>query len=316
MQMIEHTVDVRGPSVSNGQRSPDAVGSVLKWVEAMVQGSVSMAFRYTSRARGRPPGWFLAACGVRFADISDGDGFTRLHFEAARLGEAAEEVYRQELFGTRPAESDTGFDLVGDVICDVARRVSDSHRFDRGLLGRVRSFRNARSRWGVQSLVFHGDRLPKADAVTVTQEVAECASALRAATPEPVRARLAGELDMIRASDGSFGLLVQSGETVHGVLVADETDTLRDLWRKQVVVEGRAMFRPSGSVLRIEAEGMAPASDADRFFARLPSPRTAKLPHKELRKPQSPTTGLGAIFGKWPGEETEEELLTALKEMS
>jgi hypothetical protein len=30
---------------------------------------------------------------------------------------------------------------------------------------------------------------------------------------------------------------------------------------------------------------------------------------------QTPTTGLGAIAGKWPGDETEEELLTALREV-
>ena len=108
MQMVEHTVDVCGPKVSNGQRSPEAIGSVLKWIEPLVRGSVNMAFRFTSRAAGRPPAWFVAASTVRFADMSPGDGFTRLHFEAPRLGDAAEDVYQQkELFRTRPAESDT-----------------------------------------------------------------------------------------------------------------------------------------------------------------------------------------------------------------
>lgn len=317
MHVVEHTIDVHGPKVSNGQRSPDAIGSVLKWVDRLVRDSVSMAFRYTSRATGRPPGWFVTASTVRFADVSQGQGSTRLHFEAPRLGEAAEELYRQrELFRTRPAESDTGFDLVGDMIGDVEGRVANSHRFDAGLLGRFRSFHSARSRWGVESLVLHGDRLPEDAPVAVTDAVAACALELHTATPKPVRARVAGQLDMIRASDGSFELLVPSGETVQGVLAANERDSLRHLWGKQVVVEGRATFRPSGSLLCLEAEGLALAGEADRFFSKIPKPRGGvSVPLvSRIARPQSPTTGAGAVFGQWPGDETEEELLAALRE--
>jgi hypothetical protein len=32
----------------------------------------------------------------------------------------------------------------------------------------------------------------------------------------------------------------------------------------------------------------------------------------EKRVPQTPTTGLGAIMGKWPGDETDEEIHAAL----
>lgn len=33
---------------------------------------------------------------------------------------------------------------------------------------------------------------------------------------------------------------------------------------------------------------------------------------ESYRVPQTPTTGLGAILGKWPGEETDEEIHAAL----
>ena len=318
MQMIEHTIDVRGPKVSDGQRSPDAIGSVLKWVDRLVRDSVSMAFRYTSRAAGRPPAWFVAASTVRFADVSQGRGCTRLHFEAPRLGEAAEEVYHQkELFRTRPPESDTGFDLVGDMIQDVGRRVADSHRFDAGLLGRLKSFRSSRSRWGIESLVLHGHRLPEDEPVAMNDDVVACALELRTVIPEPIRARVAGALDMIRASDGSFELLLPSGDTVQGVLVGNQRDRLHDLWRQRVVIEGQAVFRPSGAPLRVEAEGIAAATDADQFFAKVPKPRASGPGPLAARtaQPQTPKTGAGAIFGQWPGDETDEEILAALKEL-
>ena len=35
-----------------------------------------------------------------------------------------------------------------------------------------------------------------------------------------------------------------------------------------------------------------------------------------FRRPQAATTGIHAIFGRWPGDETEEEILAALEELS
>lgn len=36
----------------------------------------------------------------------------------------------------------------------------------------------------------------------------------------------------------------------------------------------------------------------------------------DLRQPQTPTTGINAIFGKWPGDETDAEIQQALDEIS
>jgi len=32
-----------------------------------------------------------------------------------------------------------------------------------------------------------------------------------------------------------------------------------------------------------------------------------------VRRPQTPTTGLGAIIGQWPGDETDEEIAEGLR---
>jgi len=318
MQMVEHSVDVRGPKVSNGQRSPSAIGSVLRWVDPLARETVSMAFRFSSRALGRPPSWFVRASTMRFADMSRGDGFTRLHFEVPPFGEAAAELYEQKelpAYATRPDPSDTALDLLGDLLYDVVHEERDSYRFDGNVLKRLGGFSATASRWGVESLALHGHRLSQQTPPLVDAQISRCAETLRVMMPSPVRARVAGKLDMIRASDGSFGLLLESGEAVHGVLLADGTSALRELWNRPVVVEGRAAFRPSGSLLCLEAEGMALATQADLFFSKVPTPRAAKLERGEFMKPQTRTTGLGAIFGKWPGDETEEQLLAAIQEM-
>jgi hypothetical protein len=45
-------------------------------------------------------------------------------------------------------------------------------------------------------------------------------------------------------------------------------------------------------------------------------PLVGKLDLKALHQPQGPDSGINAIIGKWPGDETDEEILALLEEMS
>ncbi len=41
-----------------------------------------------------------------------------------------------------------------------------------------------------------------------------------------------------------------------------------------------------------------------------------KLDPRSLHVPQGPDSGINLLIGKWPGDETEEEILALLEEMS
>jgi hypothetical protein len=45
-------------------------------------------------------------------------------------------------------------------------------------------------------------------------------------------------------------------------------------------------------------------------------PLVRKLDIAALHQPQGPDSGINAIIGKWPGDESEEEILALLEELS
>ena len=316
MKMIHHEVEVIGPGASRGHCTPASMGEAFRLVQPLVNGAVSMAFRYRSAPRGPRPPWLTSASGVDFTDMSWGSrGNAVFHFNAPRLGDAASSLYRQkELFKTRPRKDDTAFDLVGDVLADVGAENRDSHRFDTQLLSKVNCFRRA-MKCGVEALIFRGDRLPQDGTRILNRTVSEVASRLQRETPAPRRVRVRGKLDMIRDSDGAFALLIESGQSVPCVWLPDDRSVLGKYWCKPVVIEGVAVFCASESLLRLEAEAIAAAGSIAGSFSAAPKPIAASLDKRSLRKRQTARTGLSAVFGQWPGEETEEELLAALKEM-
>ena len=149
--------------------------------------------------------------------------------------------------------------------------------------------------------------------VTLDLTVVENAKALSAQTPTPRQVRVVGTLDMVRHSTRSFGLVLSSGEEVRGVLQEGDPELLQKYFGTEITVFGKAIYRPSGSLLRIDALEIAETTEGRTAFSRIPE-ALSRTPRQE-KKVQTTRTGVAAFFGTWPGEETDEELLAALGEL-
>lgn len=274
-----------------------------------------MGILRSSRRIGRPLKELSAAWEVRYSGQSAGpDHSTRMHFIAPRLCDAAPKLFDQGLLWEDLIKpEDTAFDLMGDMVWDVANQSKESERFDSDLLRRVARFETAFKR-GVSSVTLHGDRLDSKPPI-IDHKVTSSARLLYEETPRPRRVRVAGTLDMIRVSDRVFELLLKGGQRLRAVWSEETVVSLKDFLNQQVVIEGQAIYRPSRSLLRIDTSAISCAKEADLFFSEIPEAVAQRLDPKSLRKSQGSTTGINAVWGKWPGSETEAELLAALKDL-
>jgi hypothetical protein len=107
-------------------------------------------------------------------------------------------------------------------------------------------------------------------------------------------------------------LKLDDGRLLRGFAGAVGLDDLKQWLGNAVVLEGHVTFRPSGEALRIEVESALPATPGDVIGAQLPKVESA--PSRPRASVSS--TGLSAFFGKWPGEESDEQLTAALQDLS
>lgn len=275
-----------------------------------VRDAAHVALRGRSAGRGRSPGWLAAASDIRFVGCS-GDRDTELHFESLRLGDAAPELYvQQEFWAARPDASWTGLDLLAAAVADVqGANAEESDRFDTPLLREI-GFFNRAFKEGFQEITLPSQH--SGAGVPLTAETLARAASLRETTPKPKRVRVVGTLDMIRVSRQMLGLRLDGGEEVRGVLVAESVVNLRDLLERRVAVLGKAIFRPSGRLLRIDIEGVEPGDGLSDFWSRVPKPDLALSRGTRTRTTEG-LPGVSGFFGTWPGDESEEELLAALR---
>jgi hypothetical protein len=284
--------------------------SLLRNLQATTKPCVRMAFEGTSSSVGATPAWLEKAIDIRTLGFSERDGQTVLHLSAPELGEAAPKLFEQEsLFPGVALSDDTALELVGKIIRVVRREDLSSDLYDRSLLNKI-------SRWkgllegDLSSLDFPTSRRNGSHHVTFDSKVIASAQFLSDKTPAPRQVRVVGKLDMVRHSTRSFELILATGSPVRGVLVDGMTDDLQKHFGEEVTILGKAVYRPSGSLLRLDASEILATSAGRSAFSEIPLPFAS--PRRVERKLQSQKSGVSAFFGIWPGEETDAELMDAL----
>lgn len=142
----------------------------------------------------------------------------------------------------------------------------------------------------------------------IDADVVRAASDLAAVTPSAHRARVAGRLDLMGASQGVLKIEVRPGEVVTALWERDEPiENYRELFNKDVVVEGLAIFRPSGTLLRIDADVIAPASAQEDFFRHVPHAPVAQDSPKLARLKPSERSAYTQLRGCMPAEADESD---------
>ena len=304
MKLIEHKVVMRGSAVGTRGSEPAATGAVLQRLQNSLRGAVDMAFRRSSTA-GRRQKWLRSAGDVQFCDAQKtGSEEMVLYFEAPSFGDVAHDYFEQSrLFNDGPQPEDTAFDVLADAVADVLAGKAESDRYDFGLLKRFRRYKSTVFAQHVDELTFSGHRVPVGDPCRISSEFPDRAEELYLKTPAPARVRIAGQLDMIQASTLAFEMLLPEGERVRGTWKGNEFETLRSLVNSDVVATGMAIYRPSGSLLRIDVDALTPQRSGDSVFATLPTPVGGRLDLKSLVNEQRKRGGMAAIWGKVPASQ-------------
>jgi len=271
-----------------------------------------MGFMHSSRARGRISKALSRVVDFRFVGHTAGpDGSTILTFQAPVFGEVAPELFEQKSFwpmGPEPTEN--AFDLLSASIRDVLDAVRDSDRFDTNLLRRYAGFKSVLTH-GLTAIAMPGRSA--ADRTTIDGLLTAAAREMAQQTPPERRVRLVGKLDLLRFSKSVAGVQMEDGSLVTVVYSSSDFLDLRELLSKHVLIEGQGVFRPNGSLLRVDSDAVRIAGTGDSFFASTPKgeiPRDYRREASAIRHGSKP---YAAIYGVIPADESDDEYAAAIE---
>jgi hypothetical protein len=306
--MTSYTLRLTGPSARGVRVAGPLLRDLLDTLVDAVQQSVRLRMEGRSRASGSAPAWLERAASF---DLEIRQGSTQLVLQAPTLGEAAPERFAQPDLFDVISPDDSCLDLFARALDDALGGKEDSDLYDDGLIATLEGFDKV-FRHGVDRIELCNGRTRGLDRGAV-----ESLHQLRRRIPAEQRVRVAGKLELLRHSKRMFMLELESGEIVRGVVFTDEAfGALPALFGEQVLISGLARFRPSGKVLRIETDHVSPAEGDTSIWAKAPRPLLRSLDVRALRQSQGPKSGVAALFGQWPGDETDEEFEAALRDLA
>ena len=304
---LEHHITLRGPALERRGVSSHLLRDV---VALLVQGTErSLRYRLEGRstAPGALPSWLRPASDFQLIAIGEAQGTRTFEVHAQPLLESMPERFSQGTLFDDLDPRKSPLELFEDALEDALLAKGDSDAFDYALLqtcADVRSILGA----GIDSFEIKNGRTLLMDPESIARVVALAREPFSAR-----RVRLAGRLESIQYSECRYTLTLADGARIAGTARDLGTETLRDWFGHQVVVTGTADFRPSGRLLRINAEEFEAATDQDlQIFAAIPRPLKTAAPSERVEA----AGGFAALLGQWPGDEPTEQLLAQLRQMA
>jgi hypothetical protein len=309
--MLNYTLLLHGLR-STGEGLPGALlRDLLDAVDRGAKGAVRLRLEGRSSAKGGfPPAWVNDAAAFRMTGFHRGTPGVELRIPT--LLEALPQKFAQaDLFP--PVDStDSALTLMGRSLGEALSGNEESDAYDPPLLRSFEEFREV-FRHGVEAVEIRNGRVDT-PSLTVTPEGIRTVQRLHRQTPRSQRVRVAGKVDAIRHSDRAFTLILESGEQIRGVLAEGEPEVLAPFFGQVAVVSGVAQFRPSGSLLRVDADLLEPGTDQDlELWSETPRSLFGPTDDRDLRRPQGPRSGINALIGSWPGDETDDEIFAMLE---
>lgn len=261
-----------------------------------------------SRRKGPRPGWLSAVTQIDVVGLHAGSVVIDLEAPVLRR-ELQRDAFVECVGEPSPDDDRTAIDLLSGAFEAASTTGPADVDLDRGMLEaclRIAEF--ARD-------PFAGVRLSNESAgrtVAITPTTVERLRTLARSTPRERVVRLAGRLTTISATRERQELVTRDGTRVALHTAGLESDRLRSLFDRDVVVEGEASFRPSGRIGLLRVDSIDRLREADEVFTAAPVVETGSLYDERT---QTPDTGVGALFGTWPGDEGDEQLLRLLDEL-
>jgi hypothetical protein len=303
--MKSQPITLRGPAARGSTVSGSVLHGLLGVLLEGCQRVVRLIVEGRSTAAGEAPAWLERVIDFDVSGIEAGS--TRLVIEASPLREVL-----PEMLGVRSLGAETtALDLFVRGLSDAVRADVNSALFDLPLLETYAKLERV-LRQGFDVIEFVGDPPLRLDAASL-----DAIGRSRLRIPPPRQVRVAGRLASVPHDDRAFTLQLDEG-VVRGLV--SERVSPAQLARSvgaPVVVSGLAVFRPSGAVLRLEAHRIDEADERAGVWGRMPRPLfEAAEPVVQYRVRQDPRSGLAAIMGKWPGDESDEEIAEILEQLS
>lgn len=254
---------------------------------------------------GKFTAWIEQACNIQVKNI--GEGSTIIETETPAFNEVFDlPQVNFHLFEPELNEANSAIDIVIKALKDIKSGSSKSMFDDYGIYSAIGSLEPIYRNFDKLTFI---DKNKKSN-IELNKEEISAIKKMSLRQKKPKTIIVSGLLNQIKYIENQFSLRLDSGTKLNGYIDTDllEVEKLNEFWGKESTIKGVLHFRPSGRPGSLKAQSIREFTEKDSFFRNpnfqpeIPFERTINQPEQIKKSPVAET------FGKWPGDETEEEI--------
>ncbi len=312
MKKVRYKVSIQGLATPRGAISFNTLKTITEILSQGAERALRLAIEGQSVKKGPAPAWLSKSTDFILAGIQKGS--TALVVDAATLGEVAhDQISQMDFWHTPPKASDTALTILSQSLHEASAEILESERYDTGVLDALLNLRQPLRDNGI-SIKLTSDKRP--DESFVLDRVAfNTMQKIKQATPEPHAVLVSGFFDAIEHSRRLFQLAMKNGETIRGKIDESLVDLehMRKLWGQQVTIKGILHYNASGRPRFLEAQAINASQAGDELFEAIDVSQSPSQIWRQAKAEMAGRDVVAEIWGKWPGDESIEELLDMLK---
>jgi hypothetical protein len=307
---MNYDIKIRGAKEDNGYLEFDRLNLITQSTKEIATKALMLRLRGFSDIK--PDSKLKAALFLRLESLSGNklEGTSMLidcdHFE--------ETIKKLQLDFFRPTQEIlklTPMALVIQSFRSALLENEDKDYLDKPLLKSLLKFKK---NFASENEVFFFSNRNSIPEIEVTREDFKKIEVLEESIPEPRKIIINGQLDEMKVSKNRLGLLTKEGvvnifandnSIIHGIV---------NYMGKEVTISGIANYRPGGQLSYIEIEQYFEPGKSDDFFSRKPKAMTVEQQVLFQLKQGKKKNPLSDLIGKWPGDESFDDLLKMLDE--
>lgn len=311
MELINYQIGIKGLKVKDGTIPLSALKDISDIILNSSEKVLRLCIEGTSTKRGKIPEWLKNSLNFTITGIKKGS--TILELEVPVLKETIPSYFQQKKIWEEKIHSDdTAISLFSKSINDISIGNIESDFYDLGVLNTFQRFGSILKDYAKELEIRSAEKT--VDNFKISEHEISKIKSVKISIPESRIIVISGFFNMIEHSHRRFQLSISDDQNINGELDPNfiELENMRLLWGKKVTIKGEARFKPSGKMHFIKAHFVKDFEIGDEILERMPKVQRSFKFAEEYLKEKNTGSVLKRIWGKWPGDESIDDLLEAL----
>lgn len=306
--MVKYELKISDAVEENGKIDLVRLSNIAEGINKIAEGALQIRLKGVSISKGRKKGSLKESLKVTLTGLKKGS--TILCLESEKFKDTLENI-QLDIFRSETQidlQNQTPISLFISSFNEAINNDGNSDLLDKSLLRELKSFKNSFLTDNETFTIYDDGTIQP---LKLSKKDFDKIRLLEEETPAPEPVVLNGIVEELKYSKLRVKILTQTGAISGFLSEALSAEDISPFWGKEITITGINHFKSNKSSV-IEIQRIYEPGESDDYFSKQPKKAATAEEQIQYQFAKKSTGNVSGILGKWPGDESFNDLLKML----